>query len=759
MSERPSVATVRTSVLVATAGGLIFQLGHLLEHTLQMVIWFVHPQRAPWMSPWAHELALALGRIPAADSAEMTSAMQRGMEVLHLVGNAIFLIAAAGVFALVRAQAVAKGSQAADATSWARAGLVLQLLHTVEHVALTASVLATGRAVGLSTWFGTMDGTLLSTQRVWWHGLVNLFASMVVGRAVWLALRTAPERAPRMRQLAATRQPSSVAFASVALIALVPTTLAMWVGESAESADPHEGHMADAAMVTSVPGLYDVAASLGLDATHDAFRWDVSGDPVAMMGGGLCWIDVDDDGWLDLFVTNTWSDGEWGLWNSGAGLPTTQIYRNDEGRFVDFTEQWGAGFAVRAVGCTATDLDADGDTDLYVTTSRSNLLLLNRAGEGFDEVAEIAGADVYGWQAGAAAGDLDGDGLTDVFLTGYADLNSPRSDSDSGFPNTVQPLPDTVLFGTGIVDGVPRFVEVSAASLGVEPDGPEYGLDVVLVDIDSDGDLDVHVANDTQANRLYRNDLNAGGGMVDIAGLNDVDDTGSGMGVAITDVNADGAPDIAVTNLAGQGHRLFVSEATGWSPQSGGFEALGSTETGWGVAFPDLDNDGVPDAVVASGDIPIVSDTQSLPVRVLRGGVAGFEPWIFESGAPVMPLTNGRSVAPADFDNDGDLDLAISSIGAPIVLLENRIADHRSLTLDLGPAVAGTLVLITFDDGSVLTRQVWSGGHWLSGADPRIHVGLGSDRVVESIDVQWPSGERSSTSVPPHASAVSLSPD
>ena len=109
-----------------TAGALVFQFGHLIEHTLQMAVWFVHPQRSPWMSPWATDLALSFGRIPAADSAEMTTAMQRGMEVLHLVGNAIFLVGAVGLMVLL----ARRDDQPEAARSWAQAGVVLQAVHT-----------------------------------------------------------------------------------------------------------------------------------------------------------------------------------------------------------------------------------------------------------------------------------------------------------------------------------------------------------------------------------------------------------------------------------------------------------------------------------------------------------------------------------------------------------------------------------------------------------------------------------------------------
>ncbi|MGH3030189.1 MAG: FG-GAP-like repeat-containing protein, partial [Gaiellaceae bacterium] len=121
----------------------------------------------------------------------------------------------------------------------------------------------------------------------------------------------------------------------------------------------------------------DVAREVGLDFRHGAFRWEVTPDPPAMMGGGVCWLDYDDDGWLDLFVVNSFAEAEAGRWREAGGLPETALYRNEEGEFADVSAEAGANLAVRGNGCVAADLDLDGDTDLYVTTARVNALLWN----------------------------------------------------------------------------------------------------------------------------------------------------------------------------------------------------------------------------------------------------------------------------------------------------------------------------------------------------------------------------------------------
>jgi hypothetical protein len=121
----------------------------------------------------------------------------------------------------------------------------------------------------------------------------------------------------------------------------------------------------------------DVASDVGLDFRQAAFRWGVSGDPAAMEGGGLCWLDFDDDGWLDLYVVNSYAEQEVAQWKAAGGLPRSALFHNDHGRFEDVSAGSGADVEIRGNGCVAADLDLDGDTDLYVTTARSQVLLWN----------------------------------------------------------------------------------------------------------------------------------------------------------------------------------------------------------------------------------------------------------------------------------------------------------------------------------------------------------------------------------------------
>ena len=324
------------------------------------------------------------------------------------------------------------------------------------------------------------------------------------------------------------------------------------------------------------PGFVDVATEAGLDFRHGAFRWDAVPDVAAMMGSGLCWIDFDDDGWLDLFVVNSFSQVEVGRWNEIGGLPTAGLFHNREGVFEDVSAGSGADVAIRGTGCVAADLDRDGDTDLYVTSERTNRLLWNQGDGRFEEGGPAAGVDASGWHTGAAVGDLNGDGWPDLVVAGSADTNYTHPDATEGFPDTFLAVRDLLFLSDGAGDdGLVTFREVGTEvglEARTEKAGYEYGLGVLIVDIDDDQDLDVYVANDTNPNRLYKNvpwpagaaadPLGLGFRFEDVAGAAGVDDDRAGMGIATGDYDRNGRDDLFVTNSRDQGHGAFRDVST-----------------------------------------------------------------------------------------------------------------------------------------------------------------------------------------------------
>ena len=194
--------------------------------------------------------------------------------------------------------------------------------------------------------------------------------------------------------------------------------------------------------------LTDVAQQVGLNFRQDDFALGMSNDVHGMMGGGLCWLDFNDDGRLDLFAVNSYTDAERAVLEAHGGLPRSALFENvGAGRFVDVSKRSHADIAVQGNGCVAGDFNGDGTTDLLVTTNTYNVLLWNNGNGTFTNGTHAAGIDAFGtfgWHTGAAVADVNGDGRPDIFVSGYADVNAPH-DSSGGFPTNFQAVPRPAL--------------------------------------------------------------------------------------------------------------------------------------------------------------------------------------------------------------------------------------------------------------------------------------------------------------------------
>jgi hypothetical protein len=501
---------------------------------------------------------------------------------------------------------------------------------------------------------------------------------------------------------------------------------------------------AAAAPEAAVPAsfrLTDVARSVGLDFRQGAFRYGMdTGDVTAMMGGGLCWIDYDGDGWLDLYVVNSYSEVDVPTWRSHGGLPQSRLFRNVHGRFEDVTAKTHTGLSLRGSGCVAADLDGNGTPDLLVTTgsydpqrNAYDALLWNNGDGTFTEGAKAAGIDEAGWHTGAAAADVNGDGRLDLFVAGYTDVNHPLPGSAAGFPADHGAVRDLLYLN----EGGRRFREVGRAA-GLEPHGLDHGLGAVFTDVNGDGRPDLYVANDLDPNRLYVNEPRPGGlgfRLVEEGREQRVDDGNAGMGVAVGDYSGDGLQDLFVTNSRGQLHAAYRARAglpyADARPDFVG--ALGQQYTGWGASWADLDLDGSPELAIANGAIPVTrlaNDAQRIRVVSTDGGSIR----ALDTGP--SEARNGRGLAAADFDNDGDLDLAVSSIGGELQLFRNDGATGHWLEVGgLGP---GAVVTATLPDGRRLVRELHAGSSYLSSEDPRASFGLGDATRVSELVVRRP---------------------
>lgn len=497
--------------------------------------------------------------------------------------------------------------------------------------------------------------------------------------------------------------------------------------------------------------MRDVAAGRGIDFVHGAFTTGLSEDPTAMMGGGLCWIDYDADGWLDLYAVNSHALAEVDHWDAQGGLPHNELYRNEGGSFRRVGSAAGVAIAHRGNGCVAADFDGDGSTDIFVTADGPNVMLRNLGDGTFEDVSADSGTDTPEWNTAAVVGDLNGDARPELFVGSYIDLDLKIEKPSGAFPQDFVGLPDR-LFANLSSPGSIRFEEVTQSAQLARS---ERTLGALLSDFDLDGDIDLYIANDGHPNRLYRNDSPGDAAtiaMTDVTGEAGVGDSGSGMGVAGGDYDQNGGIDLLVTNWEAELNALYANQSDGaeisfgYMTQRIGIAGLGNNKTGWGVAWVDMDQDTDLDMLIVHGRVP-VTDLDSDPelVRLYANQIADGKPGTFRDWTTIAGLDTvgpllARGSAVADFDNDGDPDVAINNIGGPLALLENVTPPGHWVQIALVGSPPGARVSIELDTGEKQVQELYAGSSYLSSEDPRLHFGLGDYDGTLTVTVSWPDG-------------------
>ncbi len=481
------------------------------------------------------------------------------------------------------------------------------------------------------------------------------------------------------------------------------------------------------------------------------------------MGPGVALFDYDNDGRLDIYLVN------------GAPLadPTRKraipektdsrywnrlYHQQPDGTFDDVTDKAGVQGAGYGMGVAVGDYDNDGFEDLYVTGYGANKLYHNNGNGTFTDITQRAGVAGSGWSTSAAWVDLDSDGFLDLIALRYLDWDfddiwcGEHKDGYRAYchPDYFKPIAPLVYHNNK--DGT--FTEISQ-KIGLNK--PGKGLGVAIADYDHDGLLDLFVANDSVPEFLYHN---KGDGTFEDVGLAsgvavDMDGrTYAGMGVDFADYNNDGWPDIVVTDLANQRYALYQNNGDGsftYTSQTLGIGQITLSHSGWGIRFFDYDNDGWKDLLIAQGhDLDTIElNHPNLhyrePMLLAHNNGRGFVDVSAQSGTVFNQPWVARGMALGDLDNDGRLDAVVTTNDGPAHILHNetsnqnhwlllRLVGHKSNR----DAIGAEVTLITKSGSQYAT--VSTAGSYLSSSDKRVHFGLGTDSVAQSVEIRWPSG-------------------
>src|SRR4051794_14464440 len=501
----------------------------------------------------------------------------------------------------------------------------------------------------------------------------------------------------------------------------------------------------------------DVTAAAGITFRHNSGAFGKKYLPETL-GSGAAFVDVDRDGWPDLFFVNSKN------WPGRAGTPSLPaLYRNNHnGTFTDVTRDSGLAVEMYGMGIAAADYDNDGDVDLYVTAVGANHLFRNTGAGRFEEVTAKAGVADTGFSTGAMWFDYDKDGRVDLYVAHYVEWTLEKDAYCSLDGKTKSYCtPETYKGQSGRLyhnRGDGTFEDVTRKAGLYDPSSK--GLGVASLDFDGDGWPDLFVANDTQPNKLYRN--KGDGTFTDVgmtAGVafNDAGVARAGMGVDAADYDGSGRPSLVIGNFSNEMIALYKNEGDGLFIDEAPSSTIGKTSLltlTFACFFFDVDLDGLLDIFAANGHVadditraqPKIASAQ--PPHLFRNAGGGrFEEMTGAAGPSLRQPMVARGAAYADIDNDGDLDLVITTNNGPARLLRN---DGGSANHVLRVRVVGTRsnrdgigarVKVTLENGQTRWATVKTGSSYCSQSELPVTFGLAQATRVKAIEVAWPSGQ------------------
>jgi len=515
-----------------------------------------------------------------------------------------------------------------------------------------------------------------------------------------------------------------------------------------------------AAQVLATVQFRDVTQQSGIRFVHNNGAFGKKFLPETM-GPGVAFIDYDNDGWPDIFLVN------------GADWPghvqkhsTPKLYHNNrDGTFTDVTHKAGLDIEIYGMGVAVGDYDNDGYDDLFITAYGQNRLFHNNGNGTFSDVTQKAGlSGPKEFSTSAAWIDYDKDGHLDLVVGNYVQW-SPQTDlyctldgKSKSYCTPESYKGTSVRLWHNLGNGT--FEEATQkAGLG---DPTSKTLGVALLDYDNDGWLDLLFSNDTQPNKLYRN--NGNGTFTEkalVAGVAFSEDgvARAGMGVDASDYDHSGYPSLLITNFSNQMLSLYHNEGKGLFVDEAPRSEIGRASLltlGFGCFFFDYDLDGWPDVLVTNGHID--ADIQrvqanvkyAMPPHLFRNiGKGKFEEVTKTLGQAFASPRVGRGAAYADINNDGRLDLLLSTSGGPVYLFRNEAQGAAALNKSLRIKLTGTksnrdgigaTVRLTAG-GETQTQMLRSGSSYLSASELVLTFGLAQHDKADGIEIRWPNGQ------------------
>ncbi|MEO8724939.1 MAG: CRTAC1 family protein [Acidobacteriaceae bacterium] len=483
------------------------------------------------------------------------------------------------------------------------------------------------------------------------------------------------------------------------------------------------------------------------------------------MGSGVCVLDYDNDGWQDILFVNSM---DWPGHKSGKSFPAL-YHNNRDGTFTDVTRQAGLAVEMYGLGCAAADYDNDGFDDIYITALGGNHLFRNLGNGRFTDVTAKAGVRDPGFATGAVWFDYDNDGKLDLFVSHYVDWSIATDQYCTlDGKNKSYCTPEAYKGQSGRLfhnNGNGTFEDVTKKA-GLY-DATSKSLGIALLDYDGDGWMDLFVANDTQPNKLYRNNHN--GTFTDVAfaagvAFSDAGKARAGMGADAADYDGSGRQGLLIGNFTNESMSLYHNDGSGLFTDNAvpsGIASASAQSLTFGTFFFDYDLDGRPDIFAANGHVagdisavqPATHYAES-PLLFRNKGNGKFENVSEKVGPALRQAIVARGAAYLDFDGDGDLDLVIATSNGPAKLLRNDNGNQndmlriKTIGTKSNRDGIGAKVTVKTNQGLRVFQMVKTGSSYLSQSELPLTFGLGKpeEGKTASLQIVWPSGVKESIS-------------